>query len=105
MKLKVVGHEKSAIECAADRCMASGIPFARISPVGISGRIDLIEDGRVRLELSSVWTFVVLAHGHDLADSSLFARQPGPGRRTGADTTQQFRNSAESLATSPMPDC
>jgi predicted acylesterase/phospholipase RssA len=49
---QVVGHEKSAIECAADRCMASGIPFCRISPTGIDVRIDQIEDGKL---MDMIW--------------------------------------------------
>lgn len=27
---QVVGHEKSVIQCASDRCAASGIPFFRL---------------------------------------------------------------------------
>uniref|UniRef100_A0A915DN76 PNPLA domain-containing protein n=1 Tax=Ditylenchus dipsaci TaxID=166011 RepID=A0A915DN76_9BILA len=46
------GQEKSAIECAEDRCAVSGIPFFRISPVGIDVRIDQIDDGKL---MDMIW--------------------------------------------------
>uniref|UniRef100_A0AC34F0F5 PNPLA domain-containing protein n=1 Tax=Panagrolaimus sp. ES5 TaxID=591445 RepID=A0AC34F0F5_9BILA len=49
---QVVGHEKSAIEFAIDRCAASTIPFFRVSPVGIDVRIDQIDDGKL---MDMIW--------------------------------------------------
>ncbi|KAH7729300.1 Protein T04B2.5 [Aphelenchoides avenae] len=63
---QVVGHEKSAVECAADRCIASGIPFCRISPVGINARIDQIEDGKL---MDMIWhTLLYLLENVDRVD-------------------------------------
>ncbi|KAE9550927.1 hypothetical protein FO519_005863 [Halicephalobus sp. NKZ332] len=63
---QVVGHEKSAIECAIDRCVAQSIPFFRISPVGINVRIDQIEDGKL---MDMIWdTLLYLTKNTDLID-------------------------------------
>ncbi|KAI6212257.1 85/88 kDa calcium-independent phospholipase A2 [Aphelenchoides fujianensis] len=50
---QVVGHEKSVIQSAEDRCAASGIPFTRICPQGINVRIDQINDGKL---IDMVWS-------------------------------------------------
>ncbi|CAD5226350.1 unnamed protein product [Bursaphelenchus xylophilus] len=42
---QVVGYERSVVDCAKDRCLAAGIPFFRICPVGIDVKIDQINDG------------------------------------------------------------
>ena len=38
----MVGQDLTAVEMASDRCAAHGIPFFRISPVGINVRIDQV---------------------------------------------------------------
>lgn len=62
----MVGQEKSAIECAEDRCSASGIPFFRLSPVGIAVRIDQVDDGKL---IDMIWeTFKYLLANLDYID-------------------------------------
>lgn len=61
-----MGQEKSAIECAEDRCSASGIPFFRLSPVGITVRIDQVDDGKL---MDMIWkTFKYLLENLDYVD-------------------------------------
>ncbi|KAI6214138.1 hypothetical protein M3Y94_00233500 [Aphelenchoides besseyi] len=63
---QVVGHEKSVIQSAEDRCAASGIPFTRICPVGINVRIDQIDDGKL---IDMVWSSLLWLHSNiDLID-------------------------------------
>uniref|UniRef100_A0AC34QV46 PNPLA domain-containing protein n=1 Tax=Panagrolaimus sp. JU765 TaxID=591449 RepID=A0AC34QV46_9BILA len=64
---QVVGHEKSAIECAEDRCAAQSIPFFRISPVGIDVRIDQIDDGKL---MDMIWeTLIYLTENTEIIDN------------------------------------
>ena len=64
---QVVGHEKSAIECAMDRCVAQSIPFFRVSPVGINVRIDQIDDGKL---MDMIWdTLLYLTENTELIDN------------------------------------
>ncbi|KAI1732852.1 patatin-like phospholipase domain-containing protein [Ditylenchus destructor] len=63
---QVVGQEKSAIECAQDRCAVSGIPFFRLSPVGVDVRIDQIDDGKL---MDMIWvTFKHLLENIEYVD-------------------------------------
>lgn len=48
----MVGHEKSVIQCAADRCLAAHIPFFRLCPVGIDVRIDQVDDDKL---MQMIW--------------------------------------------------
>ncbi|CAJ0932692.1 unnamed protein product, partial [Mesorhabditis belari] len=47
-----VGQDQCIVEAASDRCGAQGIPFIRLSPVGINVRIDQIDDGKL---LDMIW--------------------------------------------------
>lgn len=53
---QVVGYEKSVVDCAKDRCMAAGIPFFRICPVGIDVRIDQVDDGPL---MDMIWETLI----------------------------------------------
>ncbi|PAV83923.1 hypothetical protein WR25_06329 [Diploscapter pachys] len=63
----VVGQDLTAVEMASDRCAAHGIPFFRISPVGINVRIDQTDDGKL---MDMVWTTLLyLVNNLELIDS------------------------------------
>jgi hypothetical protein len=63
--MQVVGHEKSALSSAIDRCLAQGIPFVRLSPMGISVRINQIDDEKL---MAMVWDTLLycLESVHDI---------------------------------------
>ncbi|CAJ0568319.1 unnamed protein product, partial [Mesorhabditis spiculigera] len=48
-----VGQDQCSVEAASDRCAAQGVPFVRLSPVGVNVRIDQIDDGKL---CDMIWT-------------------------------------------------
>lgn len=53
---QVVGQDLTAVEMAQDRCHAHNIPFNRLSPKGISVRIDQIDDSKL---MDMIWTTLI----------------------------------------------
>ncbi|CAD5219338.1 unnamed protein product [Bursaphelenchus okinawaensis] len=63
---QVVGYEKSVVDCAKDRCLAAGIPFYRVCPVGIDVKIDQVNDGVL---MDMIWeTLLYLLQNSDQID-------------------------------------
>lgn len=73
--IQVVGHEKSVIQCASDRCVASGIPFFRICPVGIDVRIDQVSSNHFLFLLDKTLGRRRQTHANDLGLISPFIQQ------------------------------
>ncbi|CAI2349992.1 unnamed protein product [Caenorhabditis sp. 36 PRJEB53466] len=79
---QVVGQDLTAVEMAQERCHAHDIPFNRLSPKGISVRIDQIDDAKL---MDMIWTTLVYltdnVHEIDQLGENIYKLKSDPTER------------------------